>query len=189
MSLYLGLVGKNGAGKSTVCEVLQKKGYAIFSLSDIVRSEAEKQGLEKTRENLIKIGSSLKHLKGPSVLAEMSLKKAQNQNLPKVVFDSIRHPAEVDFFKHHNVKMLGVDAPLEVRFNRIKARNNSTDNVTLEEFIEHEEHELTGKSTGQHLGETFKKVDYWLENARDLADLEKLIEKFLLSFNSKINLI
>ncbi len=179
MSLYLGLVGKNGAGKSTVCNILQKRGYTVFSLSDIVRVEAETQGLDKSRDSLIKVGSRLKQQKGLAVLAEMSLKKAQDQNLQKVVFDSIRHPAEVEFLKKHGVKIIGVDAPLELRYNRIKARNNSTDNVTFEEFVQHEEHELTGKSSGQNLGETFKKVDYWLENAGEIAELERSIAEIL----------
>ena len=73
--LIFGVIGRNGAGKSTICDYLSEKGFSVFSLSDIVRSEADRQGLSHTRENLIQIGTRLKSEEGLDVLAKRSFKE------------------------------------------------------------------------------------------------------------------
>ncbi len=49
-----------------------------------------------------------------------------------------------DFLRQQGVKLLAVDDPIEVRYARIQKRKNSTDNVSLEEFILQEQKESVG---------------------------------------------
>ena len=50
--LVVCLTGMPGAGKSTIVSKLKEQGYETFSLGDGVRSEAKRQNLEPTGENL-----------------------------------------------------------------------------------------------------------------------------------------
>ena len=58
--MILGFTGKNAAGKTEACNYLASKGFAQCSLSDIIRDELSRAGLEPTRENMIKKGNELR---------------------------------------------------------------------------------------------------------------------------------
>ncbi len=165
--MWVGLVGSNGAGKSVACNYLATLGYAVVSLSDEVREAARAEGLSTTRDNLIQMGSALKAEFGPDVLAKRSMAKAKGQE--KVVFDSIRHPTEAQLLKQNGVFLLGIDAPIELRYNRIKARQKDTDQVSFEEFKAQDERENQGQSSGQNIFETLKCCDVILKNGVDIA--------------------
>lgn len=183
MSVYLGLIGKNGAGKTAVCDYLAQKGFAVYSLSDMVREEAANQGLLNTRENLIQVGNALKTKFGQVVLAERSYQKAlQNQeNTFKIVFDSIRNLAEVLFLKGHGVRMIGVDAPIELRFTRIQERKRESDRIDFATFVHHDELENSGKSSGQNISQCLPECELIFQNTGDLAALYNQIDTLLLS--------
>ncbi|MBT3580814.1 AAA family ATPase [bacterium] len=175
----IGLVGTNSAGKSTICDLLKAKGYTVFSLSDIVREEAAHKGLPSIRENLIKIGSELKTKNGPAILAQQSFQKVLDQNLTKVAFDSIRHPAEVQYLQEQGVIIIGIDAPIELRYQRIKLRQKDTDKVNFATFKKHEELEMNGQSSGQNLAACFKLCSTIIINDQDLKHLEQQIANAL----------
>jgi dephospho-CoA kinase len=44
-----------GAGKSSVASFLKEKGFEVVTMGDVVREEAERQGLEPTDINLGKM--------------------------------------------------------------------------------------------------------------------------------------
>ncbi len=43
IAYLIGLTGTNGAGKGEVASFFMKKGYAYFSLSDVIREELKKK--------------------------------------------------------------------------------------------------------------------------------------------------
>ena len=51
--MIIAAVGKNASGKDYFLEYISKEfGVPLLSMGDVARSLAEKEGLEKTRENL-----------------------------------------------------------------------------------------------------------------------------------------
>ena len=58
--MIIGLTGTISSGKSTVAEILIKKGFEHHTYSDILRLEAKKRNIEPTRQNLQKLGNKLK---------------------------------------------------------------------------------------------------------------------------------
>ena len=72
MRLIVGVTGPNAAGKGEVSAYLRALGFAVHSLSDIVREEAAARGLPPEREHLIRIGTLLREEGGPGVLAARS---------------------------------------------------------------------------------------------------------------------
>ena len=57
--MILGLTGKNASGKGEVAEYLKTKGFVYYSLSDALRKESTKLGLDHSRNNLIKLGNEI----------------------------------------------------------------------------------------------------------------------------------
>ncbi|MYB53186.1 MAG: AAA family ATPase, partial [Acidobacteriia bacterium] len=55
--MIIGLTGTNGSGKTVACELLQRKGFQFYSLSDVIREELAEKGLAANRENLIAEGN------------------------------------------------------------------------------------------------------------------------------------
>ena len=165
----IGLIGRNGSGKSAVCDWFKTQGYAIISLSDEVRRVARAQNKPETRAVLTEIGTALKADHGPDILAHRAL--AHYKTLGgSVVFDSIRHPDEVRVLTQAGVLFIGVSAPLAQRYQRIKDRNNARDNVDFETFKAQDDQEFYGTSGGQHIQACWDQCRYYIDNQYDSLD-------------------
>ncbi|UCC38424.1 MAG: AAA family ATPase [Candidatus Aminicenantes bacterium] len=172
----IGLTGTNGAGKGEVAAWFKNRGYTYFSLSDLIREELQKKGRDITRNNLIKKGNELREKFGPDILAKRVMKKLKN----RAVIDSIRNPSEVKYLrKQKDFILLSVDAPVELRHERVKKRGRKESASTLEEFINKEKEEMKEYEKGQQLLNCMKMADHTLINDGSLEDLYKKLEELL----------
>jgi dephospho-CoA kinase len=172
----LGLVGTNGAGKSTVCAYLKENGYDVYSLSDVLREILRKEGLDLTRDTMTNTANKLKDTHGLSVFAQKTYDKAIQNNNDKVVFDSVRNLSEIEFLKNKGVAFIGVDAPIELRYERIKKRKRETDFVDFKTFQSQDDRENTGISSGQHIHAALKECQVMVENKGSEEDFLRTIE-------------
>ncbi len=173
----IGLTGTNAAGKGEVASQLQARGYAYFSLSDEIRAELRRKRKEATRDNLIAAGNALRRRFGPDVLARRVMKKIKG----KAVIDSIRNSHEVAFFRHQKgFVLVAVDAPVELRFRRVRRRGRAESASTLAEFIAKEEEEMAGNRARQQLRRSMETADIVILNAGTLEALRRKVEKCLL---------
>jgi dephospho-CoA kinase len=155
-AVVVGLTGPNASGKGEVARFLSEQGFGVHSLSDVVREEASTLGLEHTRDNLIAVGVRLRERDGPGVLAGRILPRLGERS----VVDSIRGPAEVEVLRAHTrFVLLGIEAPIGIRFHRSLVRGRIGDGETLEEFRLKEERENSATQTGQQLRRTFDLAD------------------------------
>jgi dephospho-CoA kinase len=172
----IGLTGTNGAGKGEAAAYLIGKGYTYYSLSDLVREELRNKEKEVTRNNLIKMGNELREKFGPDFLAKRVMEKVRD----RAVIDSIRNPSEVEYLKKQkDFILLALDAPVKLRYERVRKRGRKESATTLEEFIEKEEEEMTGHEKGQQLQNCMEMADYTLINDGSLKDLHKKLEELL----------
>jgi dephospho-CoA kinase len=172
----IGLTGTNSSGKGEVASFFEKKGYAYFSLSDLIREELRKIGKEATRDNLIKMGNELREKGGHDILARLVMKKVKD----KSVIDSIRNPKEVEYLRaQKSFILLAVDAPAELRYERAKKRGREESASTLEEFIKKEAEEMTDLEKGQQLHNCMKMADFLVINDGSLKDLHRRLEELL----------
>src|SRR5262245_56918488 len=124
--MLIGLTGRNAGGKGEVDEYLKKKSFYYYSLSDVIRDEIRSRGQEPTREALIQVGNELRQKYGAHILAERILSKVEDDK--HYIIDSIRNPSEVDAFRGaKHFKLIRVEAPVEARFERIRARKRESD--------------------------------------------------------------
>ena len=172
----LGLTGTNGAGKGAAADFFQNNGFSFFSLSDVIREELKGDGLEPSRDNLIKKGNDLRQEFGPDILARRVLERVAD----KSVIDSIRNPEEIRFLRaRENFVLLAIDAPAKLRFERVSKRGRMESASTLEEFIEKEAEEKTQNRKGQQLHICLEMADWTIINDSSLESFHAKLEKFL----------
>ena len=162
--MIIGLTGKNAAGKGTVGELLRQKSFYYYSLSDVLRERLQAVGQPPTRDNLFRLGNELRAQYGPQVLAQTIIERLQPDR--NYVVDSFRHPAEVEWFRRHPpFTLVAVEAPSDLRFERLRARRREGDPATLEAFIEAERREEASENSAQQqLLQTAAMADYTLVN-------------------------
>lgn len=173
----VGLTGKNASGKGEIGRYLVSLGYQYRSLSDVVRDEVRKRGLDASRENLIRIANDLRAHHGAATLAdEAASTLAEGLH----VIDSIRNPAEVDRLRlAGKFLLLGVDADPKVRFARAMKRGRTENAATIEEFIAIENRERTSDPLAQQLDQCLKIADEVVRNDSTLAALEEEVRTVL----------
>jgi dephospho-CoA kinase len=149
---------------------LASRGFAVHSLSDVVREEATRLGLRHTRGNLIRVGVRLRARGGPGALARHVLARLGR----RAVVDSIRNPGEVAVLRRlPRFLLLGIDAPLEMRFERSLRRGRLGDGATLREFADHEARENSRRQSGQQLLATLALADEVIDNDGTIAELRE----------------
>ena len=172
----VGLTGTNGAGKGEVAAYLGKLGYAYLSLSDVLREELAARGLPASRDNLIAVGNELRARFGPDVLARRTMVKV----IGPTVIDSIRNPREVEYLRRQEgFVLVSVDAPIELRFARARARGRDESAATLEEFRAKEQQEMAGDTTGQQIARCMAMADRSVVNDGTLEELWRKVEECL----------
>jgi len=176
MKICVGLTGPNASGKGEVSRFMAEAGFSQHSLSDVVREEATRQGLDHSRDSLIRIGTWLRQEFGPGILAERMLPLLEDRS----VVDSIRNPGEIAVLRGlPGFHLLGVDAPIELRFERSRLRARSGDGLTLEEFRTKESLELSGEGPGQQLRVCLSLTDTIILNDGTLQDLRRRVREAL----------
>lgn len=170
----VGLTGTNGAGKGEVARFLLKKGFDYVSLSDVIREELKKRGLEASRDNLVACGNELRERFGP---AELARRAAAKISRPTVI-DSIRNLREIEYLRQlGDFVLLAVDAPVEIRFERVMRRGRNESVCSLEDFRAKEELEKNNGETGQQLAACLEAADVLIINDSTLEELWQKLEE------------
>jgi dephospho-CoA kinase len=161
VKLVLGLGGMPGSGKSLVVKVAKGKGYAAVVMGDIVRQEAERQGLKPTPENIGRIMLELREKEGKATIAERCISKINSTKENRVIVDGIRSLNEVEEFKKHFAKfsLVAICSSPQARFHRLYRRGRSDDADSWESFHERDTREL-----GVGLGDVIAMAEYTIIN-------------------------
>ncbi len=171
--MIVGLTGGYAAGKGEAARYLQTRGLAYHSLSDVIRRHLEAEGLECSRENMIRKGNQLRTLHGPAVLArEIAAVLTGND-----VVDSIRSPYEVEELRRNpGFVLLALEAPVEVRYARAMQRGRNENAPTLEAFVENERRENLDSPVNQQVNACIRMADRLILNDGTLEDLHRKID-------------
>lgn len=186
--MIIGITGLSGAGKDTVAEYLEKKGFAHASLSDVIREEAEKRGMEFTRENLIRLGNELRKTRGGEYLASSAVEKSQASGAKNLVLTSIRHPAELAYLrKLPGFKLWEVSAPQDMRWQRAKTKINPEDIGDFAEFKKWEDYENSKEEGRQQLSAISDQADAEIINDKSVEELHRVVDELLEEEAFKLN--
>jgi dephospho-CoA kinase len=172
----IGLTGTNGAGKGEAAAYFRTKGYAYFSLSDVIRDELRERGVPENRDALIRTGNDLRERHGPDVLAVRTMAKVGGRE--RAVIDSIRNLREIAFLRREKgFVLLAIDAPVEIRFARVAARGRDESARDLEAFRKKEEMERAGGAAAQQLEACMAAADRVVVNDGTLPEFHRKLEE------------
>jgi len=175
--MIIGLTGTNASGKTSVVSYFRSGGFEYYSLSDVIRDELTKKGLEHSRDNLRRVGNELRQTFGAAVLAE---KVCRQISTTKVIIDSIRNTSEVAALrKLKDFVLIAVDAPIEIRFERAKSRGRQENAPTIEKFRELEEKEKSRDKTAQNIDQCIELADYLINNDKGIEELHRKLEQLI----------
>ena len=176
--MIFGVAGPNGAGKGEIVEYLEARSFESFSLSDVIREELARRGVEESRENMIEVGTELRAAGGPAVLAERAIESLSGDR--NYAIDSIRHPAEVEALRAcgRPFKLIWADADIQTRFERLRERARPGDPQTLEHLRALEDREMgSGDPAAQQLLAVQELADFELRNDGELESLHLAVRQ------------
>ena len=158
--------------------LVKEKNFYHLSARDFITEEIVRRGILINRENMINVGNEWRAKYGTSYIAEKLFEKAKEMN-KNCVIESIRNVGEVEALrKKGKFYLIAVDAAAEVRFKRIKDRDNETDAVSYEEFLENEKKEAVATDpTKVNLFKCLELADFVIKNDKDVNNLYQRIEE------------
>jgi predicted RNA binding protein with dsRBD fold (UPF0201 family)/dephospho-CoA kinase len=144
----IAFVGMPGAGKTEASNVAREMGIPVVVMGDVLREEVKMRGLPPTDENIGSVANQLRKEEGMDAIAKRCIPriKAYEGKSDVVVVDGIRGIAEVETFKKEfddNFTLVKVDAPFELRLERLKGRGRSDDAGSVEWLRQRDERELS----------------------------------------------
>lgn len=174
--VVVGIAGMPGSGKGVFRRVVQRMGYPVVVMGDVIREEVKRRNLKQTPENLGKTMLSLRELYGSAAVAKQCIPKLQNTQSRIVVVDGIRSLAEVEEFKKHfpSFIIVAINASPETRYRRLSQRKRSDDPSNWETFMERDQREL-----GIGMGDVIAAADHTLINEGTSAQLRTEIRQLM----------
>lgn len=179
--LIIGITGTLGAGKGTIVEYLvEKKGFAHYSVRAFLLEEIRKLGLPENRDSMYNLANKLRSIHGPSYVTDLLYEEAA-QSGKNCIIESIRTPGEIDSLRSKgNFYLFAVDAHPLIRYNRIKIRQSETDQVSFPVFQENEKREMeTTDPNKQNLKKCITTADFLLINNGTTEELISQVENIL----------
>lgn len=175
--MIIGLTGRIASGKGVIALYFEAKNFVYSSLSNAVREEAEKRGIEITRSNLQDLGNLVRNKEGAGAWARRIASKVKNRK--DCVIDGIRNPAEIEELKKlQDFYLISVDAPKNIRYQRVLRRNKSSDPKDWRGFLKMDERDFSEEDPlGQQVGKCMESSDFKLINDSSLEEFHKKIEK------------
>ncbi len=180
----VGLTGTIGSGKELVKDFLTKRFNCWYvHLSSMIVGELEKKKRSFTRKTMQDLGNELRKKYGSYILAKLAVEYMQRDK-EMLIVDGIRHPAEIEYLRNkfgRDFVLIAVDAPQQLRFERIVKRARPTDPKTWEEFIALDERDQ-GRGEPDYGQQTVRcrdRADFLIVNNGSLEEMEGKINEIV----------
>lgn len=177
--MIVGIGGTLGAGKGTVVEYLIAKEFKHYSGSGKLREILEERGVKVDRDAYSKLADEIRG-EDPMGLSKIIWKQYESDSPKNAVFEALHEPAEAQFIRDKGGVVLGVDAPMEIRYERISGRGSEKDNVSFEDFKRLAIYEEEGGGT-HNIRAVISMADHVIQNEGTLEELHEKIEQWLQS--------
>lgn len=179
--MIIGLTGTIGAGKGTVVEYLKKIGFKHYSVRDFLVAEIEKRGMPMSRDSMTIIADQLREEYGPGYIMFQMLDKAKQVGGNSII-ESIRAVGEIEALREKapDFYLIAIDAPVEIRYERVIKRGSFTDHITFQKFLDDEAKESKhGEKWQKDLPTCIALSDVIIHNDTTVRALEEKVEEYL----------
>jgi dephospho-CoA kinase len=175
--MLIGIVGTLGAGKGTVVDYLKQKGFAHYSASGYLKELMIARNIPIDRDAYSRVSGEIRYL-DPAGIVRVLYERMVTDGVQDAIIESIHDAGEAAFIKAMGGILLGVDADMLVRYDRIIIRGSEKDHVTFEEFTAQITREEAGG--GHHnIRSVLGTADYLIENNGTLEELHAKVDDFL----------
>jgi dephospho-CoA kinase len=172
---HIGVVGGIASGKSTICGVLQRFGFAVISLSDLIVDEARSRGMElATRAQYFQLGDEMRYHRGRDILARLAADEVCRRGWRHFVIEGVRTTGEARFLRSTfpDILLIGVETPLEERLRRVKARSREIDPLDHDLILKNIERENSTNGDGCELLAVMEMTDLRISGELSAAETE-----------------
>jgi dephospho-CoA kinase len=180
--MVMGITGTIGAGKGTVVEYLvREKNFVHHSVSEFLAQVATSRGIEPDRIARRNVANEFR-TKGATALMEAVYASAEADIVSgkNVIIDPQHTKGEVEFVKDKGGLVFAIDADLKTRYERISKRGSAKDNVSYEQFVEEQTHEMASVDPNKNnLASAIESADFYILNNGTVEELEKEVERVL----------
>ncbi len=185
MKVLIGLVGQNGAGKGTVKKILTTKlgslsgsGVAQMNSSDPLFATLKIWGITPSRENLQRLPVAMTKAYGDGALSHaIDAGIKANSHCDFVIVDALRFLSDIPMVRKYPCSvLLYVTAPMQLRYERLRARNEKPgeSTMTFGQFLVQE-----AAPTEIHIPEIGAGAEACILNDGDMLDLSCEVERFI----------
>lgn len=172
-------VGYPGSGKGEVANVARRLDIPVVTMGDVVRRECRRRCLPITEANLGAVASAIRAAEGEDAIANrcLPLVDATHGAYGTVLIDGIRGIAEVTRFESAfsaDFTLLAIDAPFEVRLERIRARGRDETAEGADDLRERDRRER-----GYGMDDAFDRADRIIDNSGSLQTFRRTVRTVL----------
>jgi dephospho-CoA kinase len=164
--IIIGLVGPMASGKEVTKKYIEEKYNAkSCKFSTILRDVLDRLFIDKSRENIVNISTTLRETFGQDLLAKVIAKDSLAHDADVVVIDGVRRNSDIVYLMDlPNFYLVSIDALPEVRYKRMVERNeNAGDSEkTFERFMQ--DHQL---ETETQIEEVMSEAKFTIDNTED----------------------
>jgi dephospho-CoA kinase len=183
--MLLGITGTIGAGKGTVVDYLvREKNFIHHSVSEFLAQVATSRSIEPDRIARRNVANEFR-AKGATALMEAVYKSAEADIVSgkNVIIDPQHTKGEVEFIKDKGGLVFAIDADLKTRYERISKRGSAKDNVSYEQFVEEQTHEMASEDPNKNnLASAIESADFYILNNGTVEELEKKVDTMVNGF-------
>jgi dephospho-CoA kinase len=168
------LVGMPGSGKDIFVQEAIKADFNHIRMGDMVRLFAREANINSNDTSIGKFATGQRKEFGADIWAKRTLEKMPQGD---VLIDGSRSLAEINHFKSvmgNDLKIIGINAPTQMRFERLTARGRDDDPSAYEEFQTRDNREL---SWG--LGEALENAEITLKNDSTLEEFRNKCQSLI----------
>lgn len=192
--MILGITGSSGAGKSTVCEILENQYKSQTISADKIAKQLSKPGtkyfqeiIQKFGENILLENGELDREKLASIIYSDSIKRDELNN---ITFKYIKNEVKIQISKINN-NIIAIDAPLlfEAKMQDLCDKTiavvSKDRKVQLQRIVKRDninEEQAIARLNAQHQNEFYiEKCDYTIINNETLEkQIEELLKKIVM---------
>jgi dephospho-CoA kinase len=178
------VVGYIGSGKSEVSSYIKSLGIPMFRTGDVIRKAVLDSGKPLTPKNSEMMAVSLRKEHGNDYPARKTGERIEQCNEGLICVEGPRDTEEVDYLATlGKVILLVIEAPIELRFERARARKGSSLEPKSRDTHDYEEFKWRDQSENargqREITHTDMYTRYTINNSGTKDELHKKVKKLI----------